>query len=52
MAAQQLLRILEVHRDRAWHDIPTLDESWFYLSTATHKSGWHKTKQFLNANDT
>jgi hypothetical protein len=27
------MRILEVHRDRAWHDIVTLDESWFHLST-------------------
>jgi hypothetical protein len=25
--------MLEVQRDRAWHDIVTLDESWFYLST-------------------
>jgi hypothetical protein len=25
--------MLEVQRDRAWHDILTLDESWFYLST-------------------
>jgi hypothetical protein len=24
--------MLEVQRDRAWHDIVTLDESWFYLS--------------------
>jgi hypothetical protein len=27
------LRIPEVQRDRAWHDIVTLDESWSYLST-------------------
>jgi hypothetical protein len=27
------LRMLEVQRDRACHDIVTLDESWFYLST-------------------
>jgi hypothetical protein len=27
------MRMLEVQRDRAWHDIVTLDESWFYLST-------------------
>jgi hypothetical protein len=26
-------RMLEVQRDRAWHDIVTLDESWFDLST-------------------
>jgi hypothetical protein len=25
--------MLEVQRDRAWHDIVTLDESWFYLRT-------------------
>jgi hypothetical protein len=25
--------MLEVQRGRAWHDIVTLDESWFYLST-------------------
>jgi ABC-type dipeptide/oligopeptide/nickel transport system ATPase subunit len=31
--SRELLRILQVHRDRAWHDIVTLDESWFYLST-------------------
>jgi hypothetical protein len=23
----------EIQRDRAWHDIVTLVESWFYLST-------------------
>jgi histone-lysine N-methyltransferase SETMAR len=27
------LQILQVERDRAWHDIVTLDESWFSLST-------------------
>jgi hypothetical protein len=26
------LRMLEVQRDRAWHEILTLGESWFYLS--------------------
>jgi hypothetical protein len=31
--SRALLRILQVQRDRAWHDIVTLDESWFYLST-------------------
>jgi hypothetical protein len=25
--------MLEVQRDRAWHSIVTLDESWFYRST-------------------
>jgi hypothetical protein len=28
----RLLRMLEIQRDRSWHDIVTLDESWFYLS--------------------
>jgi hypothetical protein len=27
------VRMLEVQRNRAWHDIVTLDKSWFYLST-------------------
>jgi hypothetical protein len=31
--SRRLLRMLEVQRDRAWHDIITLDESWFYMST-------------------
>jgi hypothetical protein len=31
--SRQLLRMLMVQRDRAWYDIITLDESWFYLST-------------------
>jgi hypothetical protein len=31
--SRQRLRMLEVQRDRARHDIVTLDESWFYLST-------------------
>jgi hypothetical protein len=25
--------MLQAEHDRAWHDIVTLDESWFYLST-------------------
>jgi hypothetical protein len=24
--------MLEARHDRAWHDVVTLDESWFYLS--------------------
>jgi hypothetical protein len=31
--SRRLLRMLEVQRDRAWHGIATLDESWFCLST-------------------
>jgi hypothetical protein len=30
--SRRVLRMLDVQRDRAWHDIVTLDESWFYLS--------------------
>jgi hypothetical protein len=29
----QLLRMLEVQHDQAWHGIVILDKSWFYLST-------------------
>jgi hypothetical protein len=29
---RRLLRTLEVQRDRSWHDIVTLGESWFYQS--------------------
>jgi hypothetical protein len=25
--------MLEIQHDRVWHDIVTLDESWFYLNT-------------------
>jgi hypothetical protein len=31
--SRRLLRMLEVQRDRTRHDILTLDEPWFYLST-------------------
>jgi hypothetical protein len=31
--SRELLRTLQVQRDCAWHDIVTLDKSWFYLST-------------------
>jgi hypothetical protein len=37
--SRRLLRMLEVHRDRAWHHIVTLDESWFYLNT-DHEFVW------------
>jgi hypothetical protein len=29
----ELPRMLEVQQGRAWHDIVTLGDSWFYLST-------------------
>jgi hypothetical protein len=31
--SRRLLRMPEVQRDRVWHDIVTVDESWFCLST-------------------
>jgi hypothetical protein len=31
--------MLEVQRDRTWHDIVTLDEFWFYLSM-DHEFVW------------
>jgi hypothetical protein len=31
--SRRLLRMVEVQRERAWHDIVTFDESWFDLST-------------------
>jgi hypothetical protein len=34
-----LLRMLQVQEQRAWHDIVTLDESWFYCGT-DHNSIW------------
>jgi hypothetical protein len=34
-----LLQILEVQEQRAWHDVVTLDESWFYCCT-DHESKW------------
>jgi hypothetical protein len=37
--SRRLLRMLEVQDDRAWHDIVTLDDSWFYLGT-DHEFVW------------
>jgi hypothetical protein len=34
--ARLLLRLLQPHHDRAWYDIVTLDESWFYF-TISHE---------------
>jgi hypothetical protein len=33
------LETLEVQRDQAWHNIVTLDEPWFHLTT-DHESIW------------
>jgi histone-lysine N-methyltransferase SETMAR len=37
--SRELLRILQVQHDRAWHYIVTLDELWLYLST-DHELIW------------
>jgi hypothetical protein len=37
--SRRLSRMLEVQRDRVWHDIITLNESWVYLST-TYEFVW------------
>jgi hypothetical protein len=37
--SRQLLRMLEVQSDGAWHDIVTFDGSWFYLSV-DHELIW------------
>jgi hypothetical protein len=34
-----LLRLLKQQQTRSWHDIVTIDESWFYLTT-DHESIW------------
>jgi hypothetical protein len=31
--SRELLRVLQKQQTRAWHNILTLDESWFYLCT-------------------
>jgi hypothetical protein len=43
--------MLGVQRDRARHDIVTLDESWFYLSTDSEFVQNHEMKQFPKEND-
>jgi hypothetical protein len=42
----------EIRRDRAWHDIVTLDESWFYLSTDYEFVWLPRDEKFLKENDT
>jgi hypothetical protein len=46
------MRMLEVERDRAWHDIVTLDESWFYLSTDYEFVWLPRDEKFPKENDT
>jgi hypothetical protein len=50
--SRRLLRMLEVQRDRAWHDIVTLDESWFYLSTVYEFVWLPRDEEFPKENDT
>jgi hypothetical protein len=50
--SRQLLRMLEVQRDRAWHDIVTLDEFWFYLSTDYEFVCLPRNEKFPKENDT
>jgi hypothetical protein len=37
--SQELLQMLERQKQRYWHDIVTLDESWFDLNT-DHELIW------------
>jgi hypothetical protein len=37
--SQELLPMLEQQKQRSWHDIVTLDDSWFYLNT-DHELIW------------
>jgi hypothetical protein len=37
--SRQLLRMLEIRHGRAWYDIVTLGERWFYLTT-DHELIW------------
>jgi hypothetical protein len=51
-SVRRLLRMLEVQRDRAWHDIVTLDESWFHLSTDYEFVWVPEHEKFPKENDT
>jgi hypothetical protein len=37
--SQELLSMLKRQKQRSWHDIVTLNDSWFYLNTE-HKLLW------------
>jgi hypothetical protein len=39
--SQQLLSVLPRQERRSWHDMVTLDESWFYLNM-DHELTWFK----------
>jgi hypothetical protein len=44
--------MVEVKRDRAWHDIVTLGESWLYLSTDYEFVWLPRDEKFPKENDT
>jgi hypothetical protein len=44
--------MLDVQRDRAWREIVTLDESWFYLSTDYELVWLPRDEKFPKENDT
>jgi hypothetical protein len=44
--------MLEVQRDRAWHDIVTIDESRFYLITDYEFVWLPRDEKFPKENDT
>jgi hypothetical protein len=46
------MRMLEVQCDRAWYDIVTGDESWFYLSTDSEFVWLPHDEKFQKENDT
>jgi hypothetical protein len=46
-----LLRMLQIQRNRAWHDIVTIDESWFYLSTDYEFIWLPRDEKFPNKSD-
>jgi hypothetical protein len=50
--SRRLLRMPEVQRDRAWHDILTVDEPWFYLSTDYEFVWLPRDEKFPKENDT
>jgi hypothetical protein len=50
--SRRRLRMLEVQRDRAWHDIVTVNESWFYLSTDYEFVWLPQDEKFPKENDT
>jgi hypothetical protein len=50
--SRRLLRMPEVKRNRAWYDIVTFDEPWFYLSTDYEFAWLPRGEKFLKENDT